>query len=106
MRTYRHMAYRSGTRWTMHARTASFSIERASLAKLSFCLRGDRPAFMRIPAISLKLLFGSQLADELLLNGQAVLPKVLPEKHGYEFRYPVLRDALQDLVYAKPRDEE
>ncbi|WP_111640597.1 TIGR01777 family oxidoreductase [Marinimicrobium alkaliphilum] len=56
----------------------------------------NRPAIFPVPAFALRLLMG-ELADELLLASQRVLPKVA-ESNGYEFRYPWLPDALADVV--------
>lgn len=52
-----------------------------------------RPTVMVTPAWLLKLLFG-QMAEELLLSGQAVYPKKLVDHH-FEFLYPTLDKALQ-----------
>lgn len=52
-----------------------------------------RPALMITPSFILKAVFG-QMADELLLNGQHVYPKVLLE-HGFKYAYPEIDDALQ-----------
>lgn len=57
-----------------------------------------RPAFMAIPATPLRLLAGD-LADELLLGGQAVLP-VKAVFHGFGFRYPRLAAALAECTGA------
>lgn len=55
-----------------------------------------RPAIFPVPGFVLRLMMG-ELADELLLASQRVLPKVA-ESGGYEFRYPWLPDALADAV--------
>jgi hypothetical protein len=55
-----------------------------------------RPALMPLPAVALKLALGAQMADELLLSGQRVMPKRL-EDSGYTFKGPDLRPALQRL---------
>lgn len=62
----------------------------ASLAKAL-----KRPAFFRVPAITMKLMLGE--ASELLLEGQCVKPRAL-EQSGFSFRYPQLDQALQQLV--------
>lgn len=57
-----------------------------------------RPAMLRVPAAPLRLLAGD-LADELLLGGQ----KVVPEKalsNGFVFRHPNLRAALAAILPA------
>ena len=56
-----------------------------------------RPCFLRTPAWPARLLLGAQSA--LLLEGQLVLPARL-QREGFVFRYPQLRQALQDLTGA------
>ena len=59
-----------------------------------------RPAAWRFPAVLLQA-FAGDLADELLLGGQQVLPaKILAS--GFEFRHPTLASALADLFGARP----
>lgn len=58
-----------------------------------------RPAWLRTPAFVLKLAFG-QMADELLLNGQHVVPKRLLEL-GFKFRYPTIQETLDAIVAGK-----
>jgi hypothetical protein len=55
-----------------------------------------RPAVLPLPAVALRLALG-QLADEVLLGGQRVLPKAAAET-GYQFFYPTLREALAEIV--------
>lgn len=55
-----------------------------------------RPAFIPMPAFILKLLLG-EMAEELLLSGQRVLPKKILDA-GYKFQFAILDDALLDLV--------
>lgn len=55
-----------------------------------------RPVIFRVPAFALKLLLG-QMAAELLLSGQRVMPRRLSQA-GYEFKYPHLRSALEDII--------
>jgi len=55
-----------------------------------------RPSWLPIPAFSLKLMLGD-MADELLLNGQRVVPKRLLAS-GYAFAFPQLDAALRDLL--------
>jgi NAD dependent epimerase/dehydratase family enzyme len=43
-----------------------------------------------------KLLFG-EMGVELLLQGQCVIPKKL-QQSGFEFKYPTLPQALEDLL--------
>lgn len=49
-----------------------------------------------VPAWLLRLLVG-EMADEILLSGQRVVPQKLLQ-HGYVFRYPTLPQALTDLT--------
>lgn len=58
----------------------------------------NRPWSPPVPAFLLKLVgaLGGPEAS-LLLEGQQVMPEVAKE-HGFEFRYPVLRDALVSLA--------
>ena len=56
----------------------------------------ERPAVLGAPPFALRLLFG-EMADEVLLSGQFVLPRRLTEE-GYAFRHPILLAALEDLL--------
>lgn len=53
-----------------------------------------RPAFLRVPAFAVRLAFGREMAEEVLLSGQRVVPRRLLEA-GFVFRYPALEDALR-----------
>jgi uncharacterized protein (TIGR01777 family) len=53
-----------------------------------------RPTRIPTPLLPLKLRYGSELVDELLLTGQRVLPKRL-EEAGYRFAHPTLEEALR-----------
>jgi NAD dependent epimerase/dehydratase family enzyme len=44
----------------------------------------------------MKLLFGGELAAELLLSGQRVLPRRL-EAAGFQFEHPRIEDALNAI---------
>jgi uncharacterized protein (TIGR01777 family) len=55
-----------------------------------------RPAIFTMPAPVVKLLFG-EMGEELLLQGQSVVPKKLKDS-GFEFQYPNLDLALTDLL--------
>jgi len=55
----------------------------------------NRPSFLRVPAVALKILFGEM--SSTLLQG----PRVYPEKllaDGYSFQYPEAEAALNDLI--------
>ena len=56
----------------------------------------NRPYKLHVPPFVLRLLFGD-MADEVLLSGQLVLPGRLQEA-GYTFRFPTLEAALEDLL--------
>jgi hypothetical protein len=55
-----------------------------------------RPALLPVPGFVLRLALG-QLAEEVLLGGQRVLPKKAAET-GYQFLYPTLDEALREIV--------
>ncbi len=57
-----------------------------------------RPAFIPLPVFVLKTIFG-QMADEIMLNGQKVLPKK-SEENGYIFKYAKIDLALEDIFKA------
>ena len=54
-----------------------------------------RPAFAPAPAFALRLLLG-EMADALILSGQRVLP-AKATRAGFQFRYPDLDSALQQI---------
>lgn len=53
----------------------------------------NRPSWLRTPALPLRLLFG-EMADELILNGQRVLPQRL-HALGYSYLQPELSAAVK-----------
>jgi uncharacterized protein (TIGR01777 family) len=55
-----------------------------------------RPTLIPMPGLMVKLLFG-EMGVELLLQGQCVIPKKL-QQSGFEFKYPTLPQALEDLL--------
>ncbi|KTG23269.1 epimerase [Idiomarina sp. WRN-38] len=55
----------------------------------------NKPHFMRVPAFVLKLGLGEM--SSMLLEGQAVVPDKL-RNHGFEFKYPTVREAFQVSV--------
>jgi hypothetical protein len=59
----------------------------------------SRPAILPMPGFMLRLLMG-EMADELLLAGQRVLPKVALAR-GYQYRYPELDQALAAIFQKK-----
>lgn len=54
-----------------------------------------RPALFPVPAMALKLLYGEM--SEVLLGSQRVVPAAA-QALGFEFRYPLLRGALENLL--------
>jgi uncharacterized protein (TIGR01777 family) len=55
-----------------------------------------RPTVMAMPAFALRLLMG-EVADELLLTGQKVVPGKITS-HGYQFQFPNLSGAIANIV--------
>jgi NAD dependent epimerase/dehydratase family enzyme len=56
-----------------------------------------RPAFFNVPSSVLKLAFGSEFAEELLLASQRVLPAQLAAS-GYQFTDGNLEEALKTIL--------
>ena len=56
-----------------------------------------RPTVMPVPSFGLRLLFGREMADTMMLSGQRVLPKMLA-RTGYAFSQPDLDAALASVV--------
>jgi uncharacterized protein (TIGR01777 family) len=59
-----------------------------------------RPALIPAPAFALRLLLGGEMADELLLGGAKVVPRVALET-GYDFRFADLEAALRHLLMGR-----
>jgi len=55
-----------------------------------------RPAFLSVPSFLIRIKYGE--GSQVLLGGQHVLPHRLLDD-GFEFRYPVLKEALKDIIY-------
>jgi uncharacterized protein (TIGR01777 family) len=55
-----------------------------------------RPAWLNVPAFAARLAFG-EMADEMLLSGQKVLPKRLLNT-GFDFKYTIVENALKDIT--------
>lgn len=90
----RHAMARSDLRHGFNA-TAPNPVTNAEFARqLGRALH--RPARLPMPALAVKLLFGA-MGEELLLNGQNVVPGKALES-GYRFNYPELAGALQSVV--------
>jgi uncharacterized protein len=56
-----------------------------------------RPTILPTPAFAFRLALGSEMADEMLLSGQRVLPRRAMEA-GFEFAYPELDAALAHAI--------
>jgi uncharacterized protein len=56
-----------------------------------------RPTLMVVPAAALRLVLGTEMADELVLGGQRVLPRAL-ESAGYAFAQPELEGAVRSVL--------
>ncbi|MEO0803803.1 MAG: TIGR01777 family oxidoreductase [Cyanobacteria bacterium J06642_2] len=54
-----------------------------------------RPSWFPVPSFALEALFGE--SAEVVLSGQQVLPKNA-QTAGYEFKYPTLKSALQQIL--------
>jgi NAD dependent epimerase/dehydratase family enzyme len=60
-----------------------------------------RPAVVPVPPTALRLFFGGEMADRVLLSSARVLPARLVES-GYRFRYPDLEGALRSMLPRSP----
>jgi len=59
-----------------------------------------RPAVLPTPLLPLKIRFGAELVENLLVNGQRVVPAALTAS-GFEFVYPELEPALRGILRAE-----
>jgi NAD dependent epimerase/dehydratase family enzyme len=62
-----------------------------------------KPAWTVVPGSALRLAFG-QMADEVLLASQRVVPKRLLEA-GFDFRHTDVKDALTTIIQGETDDE-
>jgi uncharacterized protein (TIGR01777 family) len=76
--------------------TAPGAVRNADFAK-QLAAAVHRPALIPVPKFGPRLLLGSELADNLLFNGQRVAPRALLED-GYQFRHPELAAALEAVT--------
>jgi NAD dependent epimerase/dehydratase family enzyme len=58
-----------------------------------------RPTVLPTPLLPLKAVYGGELVQHLLVNGQRVFPRVLQQR-GYEFAHAQLDDALRAVLAA------
>jgi NAD dependent epimerase/dehydratase family enzyme len=56
-----------------------------------------RPTVLPTPLFPLKLIYGGELVEHLLVGGQRVLPAAL-EAHGFAFEHPTLEQALRSIL--------
>jgi uncharacterized protein (TIGR01777 family) len=56
-----------------------------------------RPCLIPTPAFMIRLLYG-QMADELLLRGHNVQPKVMRDQLGYKWQHPTLKEAIESAL--------
>lgn len=56
-----------------------------------------RPAFLAVPAWAVRLLFGAEMADAVLLSSTRLAPRAL-QQAGFRFRHADLETALRDLL--------
>jgi len=56
-----------------------------------------RPTFMPVPSLAIKLLFGAELAEEMIFGSQRAIPKRLQDA-GFEFSDPELGVALHMML--------
>ena len=56
-----------------------------------------RPAALRVPGLALRIALGREMADELLLGGQRVIPEALLAS-GYQFVHPDLDACFSSLL--------
>lgn len=61
-----------------------------------------RPTIFPLPAFMARLIFGSEMANELLLSSARVVPQKLIDK-GYVFRHSELEETLKYLLTTKNR---
>jgi NAD dependent epimerase/dehydratase family enzyme len=55
-----------------------------------------RPVWLNVPAFAARIAFG-EIADEMLLSGQKVLPKRLLNT-GFDFKYTTVEQVLNDIT--------
>jgi uncharacterized protein (TIGR01777 family) len=75
--------------------TAPFPVRQREFAKTLGAVL-NRPAFLPVPALALRILLG-EMAGPLLLSGQKVMPNAA-QRTGYRFKHPTLEDALRSLL--------
>lgn len=56
-----------------------------------------RPTFMPVPSVAIKLMFSTEMAEEMIFGGQRLRPKRLQDA-GFEFRDPEAEAALRRML--------
>jgi uncharacterized protein (TIGR01777 family) len=56
-----------------------------------------RPTVLTVPAVALRLALGTEMADQLVLGGQRVLPTVL-QSRGFSFSHTDLDEAVRSVL--------
>lgn len=57
-----------------------------------------RPAWLPVPKAAMRLVMGSEMADEMLLVSQRVRPARVEQELGIDWRFAELRPALEDCL--------
>jgi uncharacterized protein (TIGR01777 family) len=60
----------------------------------------NRPSWLRVPAIALRVVYG-EMADAMLIRGQRALPRRAQEL-GFRFKYPAIEEAMAATAGRKP----
>jgi len=90
-------------RWVVETRAVAGAVNaaapvpvtnRAFARVLGRALR--RPALLPAPAVALKLIVGSEMAEALVLRGQRAVPECA-QSHGFHFRYPEIDLAFRGI---------
>jgi uncharacterized protein len=91
-----HHALQNETLWGPVNVTAPHPVSNAEFtATLARVL--SRPAVLPAPAFAMRLVIGSEMAEQLLLTGSRVIPERLTTS-GYEFRHSELEAALRHVL--------
>jgi uncharacterized protein (TIGR01777 family) len=64
-----------------------------------------RPSLASVPAMAVRLMLGSEMANATVLASQRVRPKALDE-FGFRFRYPHLEEALRHEIAKAERESK
>ncbi len=83
----------------LHGPVNATSPEPATDAELAHAVGAvlHRPTVMVVPAAALRLVLGTEMAGQLVLGGQRVLPRAL-ESRGFRFAHPSLDEAVRSVL--------